>query len=106
MVIVVVVKAPSTNDPHGTRWMRRVNNVPHVGNGWRGQTGGSGSQATIVVDTSPSVRSGSCCIHCCSVSSVVVALVVAVISRSLIDLSWSALSFGTMHGYMQEGDET
>jgi hypothetical protein len=43
VVIVVVVKVLLTKDLPGTRWMRRVNNVPHVGNGWGGQRGGGGS---------------------------------------------------------------
>jgi hypothetical protein len=99
------IKAPSTKDPHGTRWMKRVNNIPHVGNGWGGQRGGGGSRATIAVNTSPSVLSGSCCLHCCSVSLVVVVLVIAVVNRLLIDSSWSALSSGMMCGYTQELEE-
>ncbi len=55
-----------------------MNNVPHVGNGWEGQRGGGGSQATIVLE------SGSCGIHRCSVSLVVIVLVVAVVNKFVV----------------------
>jgi hypothetical protein len=62
-----------------------------------GGRGGSGSRATIVVKTSLSVWSGSCRIHHCSVGSVVVVLVFALVNNRFVVVGLVLLNDAWIH---------